>query len=245
MAQGEHIPFIENIPAYVLGALDADEVASLEAHLKTCASCRTELAEYRAISESLLTTVLPKQPSAMLRQRLQSQLPSARKKSLPKFTWNFYRLAVGVAVIALLAFNLASLSQMHQIQTQQAELVNQMNDAQVALAMLSYPGVERLSVDGENLTGSLLLDADRNIAALIVWNMPQLSKEQTYQAWLIDPQGGRVSAGIFIPRTDDAYTTQIITVDSGFSNYVGIGVTVEPAGGSDQPTGQRILKVDF
>ncbi len=245
MIHEKHAPFLENIPAYALGALDADDVAALEAHLEECASCRTELAEYNAIGESLLTTVPPKQPSAMLRKQLQSQLPSARKKPSPKFTWSFYRLAAGVAVIALLALNLISLNQTRQIQNQQAELMNQVNDAQFVLAMLSYPGVERLSVEGEDVTGSFLLDGDRNIAALIVWNMPQLSKKQTYQAWLIDPQGGRVSAGIFIPQTDEAYTTQIITTGSGFSNYVGIGVTVEPAGGSDQPTGQRVLKVDF
>jgi len=245
MIHEKHTPFLENIPAYALGALDADDVAALETHLERCASCRAELAEYRAISESLLAAVPPKQPSAMLRKRLQSQLPSVRRISSPKFTWNIYRFAAGVAVIALLALNLLSLNQTHQIRTQQAELVNQMNDAQVALAMLSYPGVERLPVEGEDLTGSFLLDGDRNIAALIVWNMPQLSEEQTYQAWLIDPQGGRISAGIFSPQTDQTYTTQIFTTDKGFSNYVGIGVTVEPAGGSDQPTGERVLKVDF
>jgi len=245
MAQGEHTPFIENIPAYVLGALDADDIVALEAHLEKCASCRTELTEYRVMSESLLTAIPPKQPSAMLRKRLQSQLPSARKISSPKFTWNFNRIATGVVVIALLALNLVSLIQTRQIQTQQAKLMNQINDAQVAMAMLSYPGVERLSVDGVDLTGSFLLDSDRNIAALIVWNMPQLSKDQTYQVWLIDPQGGRVSAGVFSPQTSEAYTTQVITGDKGFSNYVGIGVTVEPAGGSDQPTGERVLKVDF
>jgi len=245
MIHEKHAPFLENIPAYALGALDADDVAALDTHLEGCASCRTELAEYRAMSESLLTAVSPKQPSVMLRRQLQNQLPSARKKSSPKCTWNFYRLAVGVAVIALLALNLISLNQTRQIQNQQAELVNQVNDAQFALAMLSYPGVERLSVEGEDLTGSFLLDGDRNIAALIVWNMPQLSKDQTYQAWLIDPQGGRVSAGVFSPQTSEAYTTQLIATDSGFANYVGIGVTVEPAGGSAQPTGQRVLKVDF
>jgi len=245
MSVDEHAPFIGNIPAYAIGALDVDDVIALESHLEQCASCRAELAEYRAVSESLLMAVPPKRPSAMLRRRLQSQLPSARKKPSRYFSWNYYRLAAGVAVIALLALNFASLNQTRQIQLHQAELVDQMKDAQVALAMLSYPGVERLSVDGEDLTGSFLLDSDRNIAALIVWNMPQLSKDETYQAWLIDPQGGRVSAGIFRPQTDQAYTTQVFTVEKGFSNYVGIGVTVEPAGGSDQPTGERVLKVDF
>jgi len=245
MAQDEHTPFLENIPAYALGALDVDDIAALEAHLERCASCRTELAEYRTVSEALLTAIPPVQPPAALRKQLQGQLPSARKKSRLQFTWNFSRLAGGLAVIALLVLNFSSLQQIRKIQSQQAELMNQMDDAQVALAMLSYPGVERLSVDGENLAGSLLLDNDRNIAALIVWNMPQLQENQTYQIWLIDPQGGRVGAGIFSPQSGQAYTTQVISSDDGFTHFVGIGVTVEPEGGSDQPTGQRVLKVDF
>jgi len=52
MARDEHIPYLENIPAYAIGALDAEDVSALETHLQTCASCRTELAEYRVLSES-------------------------------------------------------------------------------------------------------------------------------------------------------------------------------------------------
>ncbi|HSM70977.1 MAG TPA: anti-sigma factor [Anaerolineales bacterium] len=155
------------------------------------------------------------------------------------------RLALGLAVLMLLALDISALQQMHQLQSQQANLVEQMDDAQVALAMLSYPDVERLSVDGESLTGSFLLDADRNISVLIVWNVPQLPKNKTYQVWLIDSHRGRVGAGIFNPMEDQAYTTQIIFSKQGFSNYVGIGVTMEPEGGSDQPTGDGVLKVDF
>jgi len=235
MVIDEHTPFLENIPAYALG----------ESHLRQCVSCQAELAEYRVISESLLTAIPPKQPSALLRKQLQSQLPSARKKPRPQLAWSFSGLVVGGVVMVLLAMNFLSLQQIRQIRDQQTSLMNQVNDAQVALAMLSYPGVERLSVDGANLGGSLLLDNDRNIAALIVWNMPQLQGSQTYQVWLIDPQGVRVSAGIFNPQNSQAYTTQVIFADRGFSNYVGIGVTVEPAGGSNQPTGNRVLKVDF
>jgi hypothetical protein len=29
------------------------------------------------------------------------------------------------------------------------------------------------------------------------------------------------------------------------SSYIGIGVTVEPAGGSDQPTGERVIRINF
>ncbi|HEX9333518.1 MAG TPA: zf-HC2 domain-containing protein, partial [Anaerolineales bacterium] len=67
MTYYEHLPFRENIPAYALGALDAEEAAALEAHLQTCASCRDELAAYRTTSENLLMTLPPQLPSAALR----------------------------------------------------------------------------------------------------------------------------------------------------------------------------------
>ena len=245
MLRDEHTPFIENIPAYAIGALDAEEVIALEAHLKTCAACRTELAEYRAVSAALLTATPPKQPSAELRKRLQSRLPSAQKSARPRFAWSFGQLAVGMALVLLLVLNAYSILQIRSLQLTQTQLARQYRTGQTLISMLSYPTTQRLAISSDNVVGSLLLDKDRNIVALIVWNMPQLEEDKTYQVWLIDPQGERVSAGIFRPESGQAYTTQIAFPKQNLSNFVGVGVTVEPAGGSDQPTGERIFKVDF
>lgn len=245
MIDDEHTPFLEDIPAYAVGALDADEIVALESHLRTCASCRTELAEYRLVSESLLMAVPSKQPSAELRRRIQRQLSSAQTQPRRKMNFSLGFAGVALAFVLLLAVNVYSISQVRALQLQQIQLTDQLQYGQTVLAMLSYPGTERLPIESDTVAGSLLLDKDRNIAALIVWNMPQLDKGQTYQVWLIDPQGDRTSAGIFHPESSQAYTTQIISSKQGFSNFVGIGVTVEPAGGSDQPTGMRVLKADF
>jgi len=245
MSSDEHNPHLENIPAYAMGALDAEDVIALEAHLKTCASCQTELAAYRAVSESLLMATLPKQPSAELRKRLQSRLPSAQKSARPRFAWSFGQLAVGMALVLLLALNAYSILQIRSLQLTQTQLARQYRTGQTLISMLSYPTTERLAINSDNVVGSLLLDKDRNIVALIVWNMPKLEEDKTYQAWLIDPNGERVSAGIFRPENGQAYTTQIAFPKQSLSNFVGVGVTVEPAGGSDQPTGERIFKVDF
>src|SRR5512138_1102008 len=102
MHQDLHSLLRENIPAYALGTLDAEELAALEAHLQTCEACQAELAEYRAISESLLTVIPPQQPSIALRKRLQSRLPSAQKQSRSRFTWSFSQLAMGTALVLLL-----------------------------------------------------------------------------------------------------------------------------------------------
>lgn len=245
MALDSHTTFRENIPAYAIGALDAEEAAALEAHLKTCDSCQTELAEYRAVTDSLLMAISPKQPSAALRRKLQSRLPRAQKSARPRFAWSFNRLATSAAFALLLAMNLYSVLQTRALQLEQAQLVRQFHTGQTVLSMLSYPTTERLPIKSENVVGSLLLDKERDIVALIVWNMPPLPEEKTYQIWLIDPIGDRVSGGIFRPKSDQAYTTQIVFAKQSLSTFIAVGVTVEPAGGSVTPTGERVLRVDF
>jgi anti-sigma-K factor RskA len=246
MVSESHTPYLENIPAYAIGALDADEVAALEAHLETCASCRTELAAYRSLSDSLLTAVPPSQPPAALRKRLQNQLPRARKTvSRPRFNWSWSQLAFSGALIVLLAMNSYSLMQMRSLQLAQASLNKQIRSGQTVMSMLSYPATQRLAISDQNIVGSVLVDKDRNMVALIVWDMPQLDATKTYQVWLIDPKGDRVSGGIFRPDSDQPYTTQILWPKQSLSNFVGVGVTVEPAGGSDHPTGARLFRVDF
>lgn len=249
MTQDEHALLRENIPAYALGALDAEDMAALESHLQTCETCRAELAEYRVLSDGLLTALPPKLPSVALRKRLQSQLPSAQKtvqkRSRPRFAWSFGQLAMGTALVLLVLFNLFSFLQMREIQRQQTTLLQQLKTNQFALSMLAYPSTQAFPISGDNLSGSVLLDRERNTVALVMWHLPELSDDQTYQAWLIEPDGHRVPAGIFRPQNTSAYTTQPIYAKQEISNFTGVGVTIEPAGGSDQPTGARLFVVDF
>ena len=248
MARDEHSLLRENIPAYALGALDAEEARALEAHLPTCPSCQAELADYRLVSEDLLMAVPPAQPSSALRKRLQSRLPSARsaqKPLRPRSVWSFSQLAVGAALLMLFGLNLFSFAQMRALQRQQLSMQRQLQNNQAALALLSYPDTEALPIEAGEVSGTVLLDRDRNTAALVLWNLPELSEGQTYQAWLIEPDGYRVSAGVFRSQSDLTYTTHPVFSNQSLSNFVGIGVTVEPAGGSEQPTGPRLFKVDF
>lgn len=245
MADTQCAPFLENIPAYALGALDADEAAALETHLQTCDSCPAELAAYRAISNVLLTAVPPQQPPAALRKRLQERLPSAQKAHQLRPSWSFGQFALGTAIVLLVALNIFSLIQLQALQRQQAQFARQIQTGQAAFAMLAYPDTKSLPISGANIAGTLLLDKEHNAAVLIAWNLPPIAESQIYQIWLIDPSGGRTSAGLFRPETGQPLTSQSIFSAQTLSSFTGLGVTVEPAGGSSQPTGSRIFKVDF
>lgn len=245
MPDNEHTSFRENIPAYALGALDVEDASALEAHLRTCASCRTELDSYRVVSDNLLTSLPPQPPSSALRRRLQGRLPQVPKVLRPQLAFSFSPLAFGAVLAILLILNLFSLTQIQTLQRQQAELSDQARTNQTVFAILSYPDTQNFSINGESVTGTLLLNKDHNTAVLVAWDLPYLAENQIYQIWFVEPNGHRVSAGLFRPEGKQAYTTQIISSAQGFTGFTGIGVTVEPAGGSDQPTGPRVFKVDF
>src|SRR5262245_35245263 len=70
---------LDLIPAYALGALDADERAEVDAFLATDDEARTLLAEYQAFTDSLVFSVparpAPAHLNADLRQRLATSRP--------------------------------------------------------------------------------------------------------------------------------------------------------------------------
>jgi len=252
MSDERCLPYRENLAAYALGALDADEISALESHLYGCKDCQAELAEYQAVTTGLLQASPPKTPPPGLRRKLVAQLHSqqARTPGLPANI--FARFSLGqvtaaVVVVILLGLNIYSSFQIRDLQQQQTTLTESLSNEQTALAMLSYPSTQSLAVnpDVENLAGSMLVDREKRIAVLVLWNLPPLAAGQTYQAWLIDAEGNRVSGGLFTPTVGNSYTTTTIRSPAPIGEFDGFGVTVEPSGGSNGPTGPRVLTVDL
>lgn len=254
MSDERCIPHRENLAAYALGALDADEIRALESHLETCQECQAELADYQSLTTGLLEAVPPKVPPPELRRKLIAQLPSnqnqTRTSSLRADIFSRFSLgqvAATVIVLVLLGLNIFSSVQIRDLQRQQTLLAERLSNEQTAIAMLAYPSTQALTVnpDVQNLAGSMLVDREKRIAVLVLWNLPPLEAGQTYQAWLIDADGNRVSGGLFTQDDENRYTTTTIWSPDPIGEYEGFGVTVEPEGGSEGPTGPRVLAVDL
>ena len=241
----KHSPFYENLSAYALGALDPAEAAALESHLQTCADCRAELAAYQRISEGLLAALPPQTPPPALRGKLAARLPGTQKIRRPHQSWSFGQWVAVGAFALLLGLNIFAFLQIKTLQKQQASLATYLHNDQAAITMLAYPSTQSLPVSGEGVAGSMLVDRQREVGVLFVWNLPRLETGQTYQVWLIDAQDQRISGGVFLPEADQPYTSVVIASPKPLGEFSGLGVTVEPLGGSPAPTGPRILKVDF
>jgi anti-sigma-K factor RskA len=63
--------------------------------------------------------------------------------------------------------------------------------------------------------------------------LPQLQSNRTFQLWLIPAAGNPISAGIF---RSDPDSSAVYVYPGQTTNAAAVAVTVEPEGGSPQPT---------
>jgi anti-sigma-K factor RskA len=141
------------------------------------------------------------------------------------------RLAWGLAAAALLAllalslgFNLALWRRVNRLE---------------AAALPGQYAVLAPTEAAAGARGLLLFAAAENEATLVVEDLPILASDRQYQLWLIR-DGQRTSGGVFsVSRR--GYGCLLILAPLPLDSYQALGITVEPAGGSPGPTGQRVL----
>jgi anti-sigma-K factor RskA len=240
-----HLIYKENLAAYAMGALNAEEASALEAHLRTCDSCRAELADYQRVSAGLLSALPPQAPPAAIKKNLQMTLRSQVKSARPQIKWSLNRLVVGAAIVLLIGLNIVSIFEVSSLKQEQTERDGQYGSQQTAIAMLAYPSTQTISFDQTGISGSLLVDKKRNLLAVFAWNLPSPPAGKTYQMWLIDPKEDRTSGGFLVSENTQPFVMAVIKSPQPLTGFVGFGITLEPVGGSPKPTGPRVLRVDF
>jgi anti-sigma factor RsiW len=93
----------ESLHLYFDGELDTVSALAFEKHLETCAQCRTELAEFREIRRHLQNELTRMPASDGLRQKIQSGLDAEEETPIRRRGWNWQKLAVAAAMIAMVS----------------------------------------------------------------------------------------------------------------------------------------------
>jgi anti-sigma-K factor RskA len=107
-------------------------------------------------------------------------------------------------------------------------------------------GAITISLKGTNAQpqaqGQLIADPTSQSAVLVVTGLPPLESGRTYQVWLI--ADAPISAGLL---TVDAngQGVLIITSTESIGSFKSLGISVEPEGGSLQPTGDIVVLSDL
>ncbi|MGW8888936.1 anti-sigma factor [Streptomyces sp. NPDC055749] len=235
----EHVHVLTG--AYALNAVTDDEREMVERHVRDCTACAQEVRELTATVARLGVAVAAVPPPEMKHRvitwiQVVRQLPpqvaavegvrgrsAFRARHLP-------RLVLAACVAAATAFGATA-----AWQSQEAERAGQRTQ-QARQESADMTRVLAAS-DARTVTGSVkggaratvVLSRGERTAVFLASGLPDLPEGKTYQLWFDDGGGAMIPAGLI--GHDGA-----VVMQGDAAGATGVGVTVEPAGGSARPT---------
>jgi anti-sigma-K factor RskA len=231
--------------AYALDALEPGaERDRFTRHLSRCQSCASEVRGFREVTTAMAFAAA-EEPPAELRDRVLAaaartrQLPpEIRTHARPRRTstrvpWVPWLSGV-VAAASIVVAVLFGFAQAHT-----RDELNQVRAENQAISLLlSAPRAKLLTYPVTNGgEATVVLAADRHELAVVTNGLPALPAGEVYQLWLIG-KPTITSVGL-LPPAKDGQTPAVLA--TGVVKGDALGLTVEPAGGSAQPTTKPIL----
>jgi anti-sigma-K factor RskA len=247
---------------YVLGALEPQEAAAIEARLQ--AGDPDAVREVTTLREvvALLPQALPPVPPdpavrARLMTQLQTALPTAQgqrtRAARRSFGWRrVLPVWLPTAVAALLVLVSGWLvydlgQQVTTLKTEVQQLRGVAGEHERLLALLTLPEVKIVTLAGTEHApragARVLWDAQREEWTVISHDLPPLPPGKAYQLWFLT-SGAPIPSGTFQP---DPHSRGIIQakLPPQRADIDGAAVSLEPAGGVLQPTGNIVLAGKF
>jgi anti-sigma-K factor RskA len=234
--------------AYAVDALTDDELDDFEKHLEHCPSCADEVRGLRETAARLGLATAAAPPPWMRAQVLDAatrvrQLPPSgvrlitadgrlrRVRRLGRALPRPIAVAVMAAVIIVLA--ILQVGTRHQLQQAQAgnravASVLAASDAQIELGSPTVGG-----------TVTAVISRHDHAAVVTCSGMPTPSDARVYQLWVISPAGAR-SVGL-MPGSSTVATAPVLAADVQPGDR--LAITIEPAGGTRQPTTVPIVDI--
>lgn len=221
---------------YALNALEPDERERFESHLEECESCRADvghLLEGAALIGIEAETPAPPSMKAAVMRRIggADPAPAVRRGFLPA---GFRRWLVAGAAAAVLALAVAAGAVLLSPGENAFDTVAAAGDGVV----LELPATD--AYDGVVPAARVAFSPSRGEAAIEFAGLAPVGADATYEAWII-ADGAATPAALFRPENGGA----VVRLDGTPREGALIGITIEPAGGSPQPTGEVLFLVEL
>jgi len=207
-------------------------------HVRRCQACTAEVTGLREVATSLALAAAAEPPAAMRARVLAAvgrtrQLPP-EMRSRPKPRPSGFRLSVAVAVAALVAVAVLAIAQVNTSR----QLNQARRQSQAIAAVLSAPDA-RILAKPTTVGGvtTVVVSPARRELVISASGLPVPPGGQVYELWLIGPPRVR-SAGL-LPAATAGHIGPVLA--TGLVAGDELGVTVEPAGGTSQPTTTPIV----
>ncbi len=224
---------------YAVDAVDDIERATFDRHLVDCAECQVEVAEFQATAALLSAESLTPAPIG-LRDRVLGEIATVRP--LPPRTAGGHRaerrspwtvlVAAAAAVVTLGVGGTVIWNQFAEPDTQVISATDR---------VLSAPDAEQATVQllgGAEAT--LWRSEELGQAVLVTKALPAPPPGRAYQMWLFTTNGTIAPAGMMT-----AAPNQTILLEGDAAAATAAAISVEPEGGSAQPTTEPVALIDF
>ena len=154
-----------------------------------------------------------------------------------------WAVSLNAEVTRLRQENASLTAQVDDLGAQNAALQQELLAREQVIVLLSSPGVRAMTIAGTehqpDAHGQLLADPNGQSAVLVVSGLAPLSEGQVYQFWLIRGDVP-VSAGTFDVDEQGRAVLPVRSADA-VGSFDAMGVSIEPEGGSLQPTGNIVM----
>lgn len=211
---------------YALDAVSAAERADIELQVASAPTAEAEAfrEEVRAVRETMAqaSASTAVEPPPGLRAGILAAIGPQRRRS-----WRTAGIVGAAAAAIAIGFG-AGLALRSAQPLSTAEQVFTAADVRTASDAIPSGG-----------TATVVYSHEKNTAVLVMNNVDPPEADTVYQLWLIEDQSPR-SVGIMGRQAVRPSTTEVIH-DLGHANL--LAFTVEPAGGSPEPTGQIFVKL--
>ncbi len=227
--------------AYALDALDEDERRAFAAHLADCEACAAEIEGLRATGAMLGVGAAGGVPPS-LREAVMAEVRRTRQLTplpvpvpddgrvlplLRRARATSRALLAVAAVLLVVAGTLAGVAVREQRQAAQSRQVA----AQIS-AVIGAPDARRIEGGG---AARVYVSPSQGKAVFVGQRLPATDADHVLQLWVLD--GGARSVGIIRGST--------ALLATGVRPGAKLGVTVEPEGGSKQPTAAPVMMLDL
>ena len=222
--------------AYAVDALDDLERARFEQHLADCEDCRAEVLELRETA-ALLAETTAVTPPAALRASVLAGISQVRplppevpvRSEVTSRRW--FPLLVAAALVLIAGIGAVAWQPWATPDGSltAAEQVLQAGDAQ------------NVSLDvGDSGRATVTRSKSQDRAVIVTEDMSGAPDGKVYELWLMSPDGKFAKAGYMSDAAE-----QTVLLDGSASDAAAVGITVEPQGGSEQPTTEPIALFDL
>lgn len=227
--------------AYAVDALDDLDRVRFERHLAACDTCLEEVSSFQETT-SLLAELTPATPPASLRANVLAEIATVRPLPplpVPVATTiaaarrrRFSPLVAAAAVVAIVGLGGAVAVQPWQ--DEPAKVVS------VTDQVLTAADAQRFVVEHEDgSTTTLVRSRALNQAVLVTKGLRPAPDGHAYELWL-QHDGVMVPAGL-VPRSGDS----AVLLSGDAASAEGAGITIEPEGGSAEPSDDVVALFDF